>query len=147
MAAVFLLIYLWNSKTYCHKIGCRSTMREFKSYFRRTNESELYYGRHLEKWRPLRFVFAYNSGTVIRISMKFYSDVPGWVPRNILEERTNLIYITTAILENGDRYRFIAYNSGILIHRGMNLIQMFPEWCQQLFYKNEQIRVILWLPS
>jgi hypothetical protein len=34
-------------------------------------------------------------------------------------ERTNLIYITTAILENGGRYRFFAYNSGTVIDTGM----------------------------
>jgi hypothetical protein len=37
---------------------------------------------------------------------------------NILEERTNLIYITTAILENGGRYRVFAYNSGTVIDTG-----------------------------
>jgi hypothetical protein len=49
---------------------------------------------------------AYNFGTVIRTRVKFDTDAHQWVSRNILEERTNLIYITTAIFENGDRYRF-----------------------------------------
>jgi hypothetical protein len=47
--------------------------------------------------------------------MKFDTDVPRRDPRNNLEERTNLIYIATTILENGDRYWFFTYNYGTLI--------------------------------
>jgi hypothetical protein len=41
------------------------------------------------------FFFAHNSGTVRHTGMKFDTYV--------LEERTNLSYITAAILENGGR--------------------------------------------
>jgi hypothetical protein len=69
----------------------------------------------VSKWRPF---FAYNSGTVRHTAMKFDADVPWGDPLNILEERTNLIYITTAILKNGGRYRVFAYNSETVIDTG-----------------------------
>jgi hypothetical protein len=65
--------------------------------------------------------FAYNSGAVRHTSMKFETDVPSGSPQYILEEGTNLIYITNAILENCGRYMFFSYNSGTVIDTDMKL--------------------------
>jgi hypothetical protein len=70
----------------------------------------------VSRWRPF---FAYDSGTVKHTAMKFDTDVPRKVPENTLEEPTYLIYNTTAILENGGRYRFCAYNSRTVIDTGL----------------------------
>jgi hypothetical protein len=68
------------------------------------------------RWQPF---FAYNSGTVRHTTMKFDADVPRKVPENLIEERTILIYSTTAILKNGGHYRFRAHNSETVVDTGM----------------------------
>jgi hypothetical protein len=47
--------------------------------------------------------FANNSATTIHKGMKFDTYVPWGVPGILLQELTNSIYITAAILENGGR--------------------------------------------
>jgi hypothetical protein len=76
------------------------------------------------KWRPLVLCLKLGNGHRYRHDFKFDSDVGRLVPENILQERMNLSYITTAMLENGGRYGFLLITLERLDLQELNLIDV-----------------------